>query len=378
MSKTPPNNGSEKIILIDLLNLATSQIAGVGVFTRNLLKLWLKDNALHYSVVCYSSTNIDAAKVFGFTTNKNITVKYIKAKHVLVRFLYQQLLLPFKLRKFHLYFNPTLGLPFAAKIIAPRTKLLVTIHDMIPFFFPKKYSKSRGLIVKIVSVLAAKAAHMVLTVSKNSKKDIVDIAHINEAKVKIVYNFISKDHEIDNRQDNNFFLCVSTLEPGKNVENAIKGFSIFVKKTNYAFKFYWIGRIGWVYTEKYLLDLIKSENLEGSFVLLGYITEEKKEEYIRHCTAIVYLSHYEGFGLPVLEGMIYNKVILASNNSSLPEAVGNAGVLCDPADANSIANGMQEIIVKREALMLNIEAHLKQFDPQTQLKTFTNIIDSML
>ena len=155
----------KKRILIDLLNLATPEIAGIGVFARNLFELWLSQEKLPYVIVFYSSYVVDAEKVFCFKLSENVSIKKISIKNVLARFFYQQVFLPFKLRQHDMYYNPTLGIPFLARIIAPKTKLVVTIHDMIPFFYPKKYSPIRSMLVKIMSRLAAKAAHKIVTVS---------------------------------------------------------------------------------------------------------------------------------------------------------------------------------------------------------------------
>lgn len=127
----------KKKILVDLLNLASPKIAGVGIFTRNLLTLWLADKDLPYLIVFVSSSSINAEEVFGFKCGVNIAHKRVRSKHVLLRFLYQQLILPFTLLKHDAYFNPAVGLPFLARIITPKTKLIVTIHDVAPFFFLK-------------------------------------------------------------------------------------------------------------------------------------------------------------------------------------------------------------------------------------------------
>lgn len=368
----------KKRILIDLLNLATPDVAGVGVFARNLFEGWLGEDNVPYVIVFYSSYVVDAEKVFRFKSSENIIVKKIGIKHVLSRFIYQQVFLPFTLRKYDLYYNPTLGIPFLARIIARKTKLVVTIHDMIPFFYPKKYSPIRSVLVKVMSKQAARVAHKLITVSENSKKDIVEIASVPHAKVVVVYNYISTPYELDINVDEHFFLCISTLEPGKNVENTIRGFGNFLRRTGALYKFYWVGRIGWVYSHEYLTQLIRNENLVDSFILMGYLNEEKKRNLLRACTAVVYLSHYEGFGLPVLEGMTFNKVAIASNNSSLPEVVGEAGVLCNPLDLDSIADAMAYTIANRGILMKMIPAQLAKFSPSKQVSVFKQTLQDVL
>lgn len=365
-------------ILVDLLNLATPEIAGVGVFARSLFELWLEDKNLPYTIVFYASAAVDVEKVFRLKPSANIQIRNVNAKNVLSRFLYQQILLPFRLRKYDLYFNPTLGIPFLARIIALNVKLVVTIHDMIPFFFPKKYSRLRGTLVKAMSLYAARAAHKVITVSQNSKNDIIALAAVPHDKVTVVYNFISPPYYLSNEADNKFFLCISTLEPGKNVENTILGFAEFIRRTKAPYKFYWVGRVGWVYTQEYVEQLVKKENLENHFVLTGYVTEEKKKELLRTCTAIVYLSHYEGFGLPVLEGMAYNKAAIVSNNSSLPEVVGEAGVVCDAVDIKSISEALRDAVANRHDLEKKIPAQLAKFSPNVQIELFNRTLQELL
>jgi glycosyltransferase involved in cell wall biosynthesis len=368
----------KKRILVDLLNLAASEIAGVGVFARNLFDLWLKEPDQPYEIVFYASYVVDVERVLGIKPSKDIRIKKIGLKHVLARFLYQQVVMPFSLLRYDLYFNPTLGLPFLARVTAPTTKLAVTIHDLIPFFYPQKYSRLRGMLVKVVSKYAAKVAHRVITVSANSKKDIVNIARIDPGKVTIVYNFIPTTPLLSNAKDEHFFLCISTLEPGKNVENTIRGFARFLEKYKHPIQFYWAGRVGWVYTQADLDNMVRSQNMVGSFIFSGYLDEEKKRELLTNCTAIVYLSHYEGFGLPVLEGMMYNKPAVVSNNSSLPEVVGKTGVLCNPLDPESIADAMQQVILNRETLTKAIPAQLKIFSPQEQLSVFKDAVNKLL
>lgn len=361
-----------------MLNLATPEIAGVGVFARNLFDLWLNDNEMPYDITFYASYVVDTEKVFRLKSSEHIRVRSITIKNVLARFLYQQIVLPVKLRQYDIYYNPTLGIPFLARIISPRAKLIVTIHDMIPFFFKGKYSPMRSRLVRTMSKLAAKAAHRIITVSENSRKDIITIAAVPHDKVTVVYNFIRPPYELDNERDGNFFLCISTLEPGKNIENTIRGFGKFLRNTGLLYKFYWVGRIGWVYTQDYLTQLIRNENLQDAFILKGYLTEEEKKELLRNCTAIVYLSHYEGFGLPVLEGMTFNKIAIVSDNSSLPEVVGKAGVLCSPVDIDSISDAMSYAVANRNELAKSIPGQLDRFSPVQQVNVFKDTLFNAL
>ena len=366
---------AEKRIFIDLLNLATPQIAGVGYFTRNLLSRWLAQKELPYQIVCYSSSAVRAEEVFGFKTSAKIKLVSVNIKHVVARLFYQQFVLPFILTKYDAYYNPAVGLPFLARLISPGTKLIVTIHDMTPFFFARKYSRGRSILVKALSKYASKAAHAIITVSQNSKKDIMSVANVPGDKITVVYNFIPHKYELGNLLDERYFLCISTIEPGKNIENTIKGFAKFRQDPKFHnYKFYWMGRVGWVYTDNVVTEFIQGVNLQDSFIRLGYLTEEEKASWIRKCTAIVYLSYYEGFGLPVLEGLSYNKPAVVSNVSSLPEVIGKTGVQCGPDDVLAIGEALKTIISERKKFVAEIPEQIKKFDPGVQIEIFDQAI----
>src|SRR5258706_15261968 len=104
---------------------------------------------------------------------------------------------------------------------------------MTPFYFPKKYTFIRSILVRILSKYAAKAAHHVVTVSQNSKNDLIRVASLNEGKVSIVYNFLPPPYELSNVTDDRYFLCISTLEPGKNIENTVRAFAQFKQEKDF-------------------------------------------------------------------------------------------------------------------------------------------------
>jgi len=368
-----------KRILIDLLNLSTPEIAGVGVFTRNLFSAWLNKGDLPYAITCYAISAIQPQDLFGFSERSSVHIKKVNIKRLLSRLSYQQLILPFHLRKYDLYFNPAVGIPFLARIISPHTKLVVTIHDMTPFYFPKKYTFIRSILVRLLSKYAAKAAHQVVTVSQNSKNDLMRIASVKSSKIAIVYNFLSPPYALSNANDNRYFLCISTLEPGKNIENTVRAFAQFKQEKNFhAYQFYWIGRIGWGIREQDLKDFIKDQHVDDSFHLIGYVTESEKKKWLENCTAIVYLSHYEGFGLPVLEGLTYNKPSIASNVSSLPEVVGETGILCDPLDPVAVATALKMMVLHTDGFKAKIPEQVRRFDPTEQTRVFEQLILSLL
>jgi glycosyltransferase involved in cell wall biosynthesis len=363
---------SEKPILVNLLNFADGQLVGAGVFTKNILSEWLRSETR--PVTIFHSASINPVSVFKIPDNKSVSYQPVKVSNFLFRILYEQFVLPFRLRNHSVYISTNPTFIFLAPLISPRTKIVITIHDMIPFFVQKKYGWLRTQYVKIISKYGARGAHEVITVSESSKKDICKIAGIAEDKVTVIYNFMPFSWT-DYRNDENYFLSISTIEPGKNIEGTIKAFRIFLDKyKSLPHCFYWVGKIGWGYTAAQLNDLIKSYGLSERFFLLGFVTNDRKDELLKNCTALVYLSHYEGFGLPVLEGLLYNKPAVVTNVSSLPEVTGKAGVLCEPGDLDQVADGLFLLASEGETYKREIPTQLLKFDSGTQIAKFTALL----
>lgn len=364
-------------VLINLLNFKDKQIAGAGYFVKNLLGLWFVREDKELDITIYHASSISAADVFDIPPKPGIQLKKVQVHNFLTRIVYEQLILPFHLKNFDWYFSPTPAIPFLLRVFWPRVKSIITVHDMIPFHVSNKYGWLRSAYVKCLSKYGPSIAHRVITVSQNSKNDIVNISKVPEAKIHVIYNFLNIEFAKDNNEDAQFFLTVATLEPGKNFENTLAGFKRFIEKYKKDdFKFYWAGKVGWGYTMCELERQITALKLQDHFYLTGYLDETKKGQMLKQCTAIVYLSHYEGFGIPVLEGMYHNKPALVARSSSLPEVIGSAGILCDHKNIEAIADGLYALSVERTKYQSKISSQLKKFEKTVQIDKFLKILDT--
>ena len=366
----------KKKVAINLLNFSDDKIAGAAVFAKNLLNAWFKKQIAFPDIVIYHADCVDIKRVFALPDLDQVSYKKVKVNNFWLRILYEQIILPFVLRDFDVYFSPTPVMPFLSRLVNRRLKNIVTIHDMIPFFVPKKYGKLRSLYVRLISKYSSKYADQIITVSENSRTDISLIAKINPDKVIIIYNFMPSSANKEKISYDQFFLSISTIEPGKNIENTLLGFKVFLENEAYQnYKFYWIGKIGWGYSETDLNRMIEASGLQKNFFLMGYVDDAEKDELLRHCTAMVYLSHYEGFGLPVLEGLYHNKPAVVSNTSSLPEVIGKAGILCDKSDAGNIGDALTTICENLQDYVNEIPDQLKKFDEDAQVQKFLKVIE---
>ncbi len=371
----PDREVPRKRIIVNVLNIVDTELAGAAMFTKNLLSIWLKDESSSEEVTILCSSSINASEVLELPKKSNIHIKLINSNNFLSRILYEQIVLPFVIRSFDIYFSPTQIIPFLGTIVSPRTKLVITIHDMIPFFVKNKYNFLRTQYVKFISKWTGVFADDVIVVSQNTLNDVLSLTKIPVSKLHIVYNFLTSEFQPNNFNDKCFFLCISTIEPGKNLEKTLMGYKRFLEKYRlHKYRFYWIGKIGWGYSGSDLNEKIVTLGLQNHFYLMGYVDEMKKQDMLRNCTATIYLSHYEGFGIPVLEGLIYNKPALVSRSSSLPEVIGEAGVLCDNQDIERIADAMYELITNLESYRLRIPQQVKKFDKDLQIQKFLKVI----
>lgn len=363
-------------IIVNVLNIVDTELAGAAMFTKNILNIWLKDESTsEVTILCSSAINV--LEVLQLPEKPNIHIKPVNSTNFISRILYEQVILPFVIRSFDVYFSPTQIIPFFSKILSPRTKLVITIHDMIPFFVQNKYNFLRTQYVKFISKWTGVFADEVIVVSQNTLNDVVAITKIPSSKLHVVYNFLTTEFQSNNFRDKCFLLCISTIEPGKNLEKTLMGYKRFLEKYKLEkYRFYWIGKIGWGYSSTELNEKIATLGLQNHFYLMGYVDEIKKQDMLRDCTAIVYLSHYEGFGIPVLEGLLQNKPALVSSSSSLPEVIGEAGVLCDNQDIERIADAMYELITNLESYRLRIPQQIEKFDKFAQMEKFLEIINS--
>jgi glycosyltransferase involved in cell wall biosynthesis len=366
-------------LVINLLNFNSNKLAGVGYFFKRIASnIDFNDSQWRVfdEIVILSNTKVDCVELFGFKKSEKIKVVKLPLVHnFLFRIVFEQLILPFWLFKGKtVFYSPTPSIPLFAKVINSKNILIATIHDMIPFKVKNKYSFFRSIYVKLLSIKSAQVCDKVVTVSEFSKKDIAEIAEIKLSKIVVVYNFIPELKHTVGNETKPYFVTVCTIEPGKNIENMIIGFNKFLKgNENFVnYRYVIIGQFGWNYDS--VISLTKSLGLDTKVEFTGYLTDSEKNDLIRYSTGMVYLSKYEGFGIPPLEAMYFDKISIVSNTSSLPEVVGNAGIIQDPDDTDLLAKNLRLLVDDVSIYKSRIVSQLNKFNPESQISNFTDIL----
>jgi glycosyltransferase involved in cell wall biosynthesis len=366
-----------------LLNYKDPKIGGTGIFMKRIFEALNEERSfiLNFkSITIFTPINIDLYNILSIPNETNIEIKKISFinRLLIFRILYEQFVLPFKMKNKNqnFYFSPNPQMPFISKILKPKIKYIITVHDMIPFLISDKYPFIRSIYIKTITYIGAKLANLIITVSNSSKQDIIRICKINENKIKIIYNFLYNKKFQPSEILENYFFTICTIEPGKNIELMLSAFKIFLDTNNkYSdYKYFIAGKNGWDYENiyKYCTKL----GLDSNVIFLGYISEEKKNILLSKSVALLYVSKYEGFGIPILEAMYYNVPSIVSNISSLPEVVGDTGIIIDKLTPTSIAEAMIKVINHRDEYIRNIQLQIEKFDYKIQINNFKKIFNN--
>src|SRR5688500_271008 len=238
---------------------------------------------------------------------------------------------------------------------ATRCRSVVTIHDCIHLMFPQ-YLRNRAAYVYARASMwsAAHQAHRILTVSEASKRDIIHFFNVPPEKVVVVYNAIEERfaktpsaeaiERVRERYQLNhpFVLYVGNIKPHKNLVRLIEAFAELRRRGFDELKLLIIGDE--ISKLPALRRAVHSHKLHKHVRLLGYLEDETLASLYRLASVFVFPSLYEGFGLPPLEAMASGTPVVTSNVSSMPEVTGDAAVLVDPYDVNSIVEGIEGVL----------------------------------
>jgi len=232
-----------------------------------------------------------------------------------------------------------------------RGKIVVTCHDIISLLFPKNLPLASRLFYSRWMPFSYRAADKIIADSEHTKKDIIQYLHITAEKIKVIHLAVSSNFRPQPNDKiktikkkyhtgEKYFIHVSTLEPRKNLSFLVKAFAKVAKK-GIKENLLIVGKKGWYYEG--LFQLVKDLNLDKRVIFTGYAEDEDIPVLYSGATALTFPSMYEGFGFPPLEAMACGTPVISSNTSSLPEVVGEAGILLSPKDEQLWVRNMSKI-----------------------------------
>jgi glycosyltransferase involved in cell wall biosynthesis len=333
-------------IAVNTRLLLKDQIDGLGMFTLEAFKkIVVKNPTIEFIFIFDRKPHPD------FVFAKNITTEVIgpQARHPFLYKIWYQ----YSLHKLLKRINVDVFIGTDGMIpLKTRTKTLSVIHDLNFEHHPEHLPLLlRNFYCKYFPKFANKATR-IATVSEFSKKDIIESYCINAQKIDVVYNGPNENYkpisenEKKTIQDNYsqgkpFFLFVGTLHPRKNLINLFKAFDQFKSQTNSEFKLLIVGRKMW--WTKEIEKAYNQLSFKNDIIFTGRVSEDELYKITASAYALTYAPIFEGFGIPLVEAMSCGVPIITSNITSMPEVVGEAGILIDPFNINEISGAMVQI-----------------------------------
>jgi len=251
-------------------------------------------------------------------------------------------------------------------------KTIVTCHDIIPW----AYDNDRSRLWKDI-MTGLRNADRIITISEFSKNELVKYLNYPADRIHIVKDAVDHDVYYKNRDrsilkrfkiplEGKFVLYVGSETPRQNLDLLLKALAR-LKKRIPDVKLIKIGDPQSFGAREKLLNMIKDLGLEKDVVFVGYVAEEDLPKWYNASDLLVYPCKYAGFGLPPLEAMACGTPVITANTTSLPEVVGDAGVMVDPDDDEALAEEMYKILtdnsLKKELMNKGLErARLFQWD----------------
>jgi glycosyltransferase involved in cell wall biosynthesis len=238
-----------------------------------------------------------------------------------------------------------------------QAKIIATVHDLAPLFFPAAYTaQQKKELAKFLLVLK-KRVDKIIAVSNQTKKDLINELKIPEEKIKVIYHGRGEEFRVISQKKSllkilkkyklreKFILSVGTLHPRKNFLTLINAYSLLLKKNPlFPYQLVIVGKKGWFYQKV----LEKGKSLTSPVLFLGYLPQEDLVALYNLASLFVYPSLYEGFGLPVLEAMACGCPVIASNDSSLKEIAEGAACLVNPRNTEVLANSIHSLLLNKE------------------------------
>lgn len=235
-----------------------------------------------------------------------------------------------------------------------RGATVTTIHDLVFVVHPETKKWTGRLWWNIFGRKGIEKSDRIMAVSECTRRDLIRLFHVPGEKVRVVYP-CTRDlfHPSDSgpmrtkyHLPSKYILYVGTLERRKNIANVIRAYSEARRMGLPDHALVLAGEPGWLYGD--ISRTVEELDLRDRVHFTGYVPDEDLPGLYSGADLFVFLSKYEGFGLPVLEAMACGVPVLASNVSSLPEVVGDAGVLIPPDDVQCAAHEILRIISDKD------------------------------
>ena len=228
---------------------------------------------------------------------------------------------------------------------------VITICDLSFVRYPEWHPADRVKYFKKYCLNRLSEVDAIITISEFSKKEIMNLLGVNPAKIYVTPLGVDRSFTPGGKKmkglPNEYILFLGNLEPRKNLPTLLQAYQLLPRSLRNKFPLVITGASGW-HTKELKKALLLFESDEKP-IFMGYVSQRLLPDLYRGASLFVYPSFYEGFGLPIIEAMASGVPVIASDTTSLPEVVGDAGALVNPYDVHGWKDAMIEVL-KNEAI----------------------------
>jgi len=323
--------------------LIKDKLEGYGHFTQETLKRITRSN-LEVDFYFLFDRSFDDS--FVFSPNIEPIILFPPARHPFLWFIYFEIETARVLRKI----RPDLYLSFDGyACLNSSIPQVMVVHDLAFEHFSDNVNWLTHKYLKYFVPRFCKKVDRIVTVSEFSKSDIVKQYNVNPNKIDVVYNGTrdgfepveentKKEVRTTYASGVEYFLYVGSVHPRKNLENLLSAFTIYKEKTGSDKKLLIAGRMAWKTSP--VLALYEKMAYKDDVVFTGYVSDDEITKITASAFALCYVSLFEGFGIPIIEGMRCSVPVITSNTSSMPEVAGQAALIVNPENVDEISQAM--------------------------------------
>lgn len=346
---------------IDARCLEEKEISGVGEYVLEVIKNLLKIDKENEYIIFSNSYKKISRNFDYFIEYPNITIKRFRYPNKILNFFLWYFGYP-KINRLigdaDVFFIPNINFLAVDKLCS----FLVTFHDLsferFPEFFTLKTRLWHKLFIEPKKI--TRKAKKTIAISKSTQKDLEDIYGMPEKQLEVIYHGVGEEYKIINSRDEklaeirgkynlpeNFIFYLGAIEPRKNILNLIRAYLKLKKDypANGDYKLVLSGELNPLYEN--IKKEIQGNQFEKDIIFTGYVAKEDKPYIYNLAKLFVYPSHFEGFGLPLLEAMACGVPVITSHNSSMPEVVSNSAILVNPLRPEELGQAMKTMLTDK-------------------------------
>ncbi len=332
-------------IAVNTRLLIDNRLEGIGWFAYETLIRMTRNHPEHQFYFLFDRPY---SKKFIFSENIIPIIINPPARHPILWFIWFEYSVRKILKKYNIdvFISPDGYISLFAK-----TKQISVIHDINFEYYPKQFRLSHRIYLLYYFKRFAKRANRIITVSEFSKQDIIKNYKVNSTKIDVAYNGANEIyHALSNEEKklakqkfangHVYFVYIGALSPRKNVARLLEAFDKFKLSNNDA-KFLIVGAK--LFNTKDIERAYKQMKYRNDVIFAGRLAPGDIELALGGAIALILVSYFEGFGIPIIEAMNSDVPVITSNVTSMPEIAGNAALFVDPFSVENICDAMKSI-----------------------------------